>query len=456
MVHSTVLEDGAIEDASGGQNAVHQVWVRPDAEGIVVGQREASVLITRTGAAVLDCLDGERELSWSLAEPGVAYQGDDGRCDLSSGEGTLVTPEPEDEYDDPEEYEGDEEEADEDAEEAPRDEVICAPSAPHTCITFPVRGPVRLVAGEGARPRVLRGLEEAEVAFSESARWLVAETPSAVRVLEVATGRDRLRAPGGRVIAWSGDERWVVTAAEGRTAFRSIDDPSRVHEVPGELRAGSVLFEVGGASVLTCTDDGIERVSLTDGARAPLASTSCASLRVFGSHAVVQGRRESAHHVVDLESGRVLLDFDGDVRSPPAGSTFFHACEGPDLSVIDVLRVERREVAGACRASAIAASGRFWVRVEGLETVSLERDDGATLELWVVWVSGEPHVYAQARDGAVWVPAVEEMALLNAVTRTGDRFRVVRADDEEMLRRFYRASLLADFLDGRPLPAASP
>lgn len=453
--YSSVVEDGAMEDASGGQIAVHQVWVRPDAEGIVVGQRGASVLITRGGAAVIDCLDGERELSWSLTEPGVAHQGDDGRCDLGSGEGTLVTPEPEDEYEDPDEY--DEESEDETAEEEPpSDEVICAPSASRTCVTFPVRGPARLVAGEGARPRVLRGLEEAEVAFSESARWLVAETPSAIRVLEVETGRERLRAPPGRVIAWSADERWLVTSAEGRSAFRGLEEPGRVHEVPHALRAESVLFEAGGASVLTCTDAGVERVSLTDGARAALASTPCTTLRVFGTRAVVRGSRDAAHHVVDLASGQVLLDFEGDVRPPPAGSTFFHVCAGPDLSVIDVVRAERRVVAGACRAPAVASDGRFSARIAGLETVVLERDDGVTLDLRVVWVEGAPHVYAEARDGAVWVLALEEMALLNAVTRTGDRFRVVRADDEDVRRRFYRPSLLGDFLDGRALPPASP
>lgn len=455
--YSTVVDDGAMHDASGGESAVHGAWIRPDAEGIVVGQRGASVLIDRTGVEEIACLDGERELTWSGAEPGVAYQAVDGRCDLRTGEGTLPSPEPEYEYE--EESAGDEEEsagdeADEE-EEAPRDEVICAPAAPGVCITFPVRGPVRLVAGDGARARTLRGLDDASVAFSASARWLAAETPTGIRVVEVASGRDRLRAPAGRVVDWSADERWVVTSAQGRSAFRALDDPRRAHEVPYALRAESVVFEAGGTSALTCTDEGIERVSLADGARALVASTPCTSLRLFGTRAVVHARNDSVQRLVDLEAGRVLFELAGDVRPPPAGSSFFHVCDGADLGVFDVARAERRVVPGGCRATAVAEDGRFWLRVVGLETVRLERLDGAQLDLHVVWGEGAPHVYAEAPDGAFWVPSPDELALLNGVTRTGDRFTVVSADDAEIQRRLYRPTLFADFLDGRPVPTAS-
>jgi hypothetical protein len=451
--YSTVVNDGAMHDASGGESAVHGAWIRPDAEGIVVGQRGASVLIDRTGVEEIACLDGERELTWSGAEPGVAYQAVDGRCDLRTGEGTPPSPEPEYEYE--EESAGDEEEAAGEDEEAPRDEVICAPAAAGVCITFPVRGPVRLVAGEGARARTLRGLDDASVAFSASARWLAAETPTGIRVVEVASGRDRLRAPAGRVVDWSADERWVVTSAEGRSAFRSLDGPRRAQEVPYALRAESVVFEAGGTSALTCTDEGIERVSLADGARALVASTPCTSLRLFGTRAVVHAPNDTVQRLVDLETGRVLLELGGDVRPPPAGSWFFHVCDGPDLGVIDVARAERRVVPGGCRASAVAEDGRFWLRVVGLETVRLERPDGAQLDLHVVWVEGAPHVYAEAPDGAFWVPSPDEVALLNGVTRTGDRVTVVPADDADIQRRLYRPTLFADFLDGRPMPTAS-
>ncbi|MFO0709407.1 MAG: hypothetical protein U0353_06185 [Sandaracinus sp.] len=446
------------EDTSGGQNAVHATWIRPDAEGIVVGQRGVSAVITRSGARVIGCVDGERDLVWSPAEPGVAYQGEDGRCDVGTGQGTLASPDPQDQYEYQYDATGDDEDEEDEpqAEEPPPDEVVCAPLNLDVCITLPERGPARLVNGEGARPRMLRGLEDAGVAFSPSGRYLGLSTRTSLRIVDVATGRDRLRVPAAEIVDFRADERWLVTTAEGRSTFRSLEDPALAFEIPHPLRAATVVFETGTETALACTDAGIERISLTDGARSTVAATPCRTIRVFGANAIVLARGEDVHRIVDLAEGRVLLEVAGELRAPPAGSSFFHTCDGHDLTVVDAARATRRTIAGACAERTIAEDGAFWARTAGLENIVLHRADGAWLELHLVWVGDAPHVYAEAADGAFWVPSADELAMMNVVTRVGDAISVARASDPGAADALYRPTLFADFVDGRPLPTASP
>jgi hypothetical protein len=445
-------------DYTGGEYAIHGVWLRPDAEGIVIGQREATVVVTRGGARVVDCIDGEQDLEWSPLEPGVALQGSDGHCDVASGVGTAPAPAPDygsyssSDYD--EEASGEEEEE----EPPPEDDVICATSNPSVCVTFPARGGApRMSAGPGARSHVIRGANDAVVGFSPDARLAVFTTSSALRIVDVATGRDRMRLPSGEVVDWGPDGHWVATmTTNGRTTFRSLDDVHRSFDVEHMLTAESIVFEPEGG-VLVCSESGIERLSLSDGALSPVATTPCGSIRIFGAHAVVHSPGDLQAHVVDLGTGQVLLDFPHEAQPPPAGSTFFRTCDGADRIVIDVAHATSTRIEGTCSVAASTEDGRTFIRSSDFETVTLERADGASLVLHIVW-QGEANAYAEAPDHAFWVASEDDAELLNVVMRTGARssIRVVSGGDPEMRRRFYRPTLLADFLDGRPLPEASP
>jgi hypothetical protein len=438
-------------DASGGEHAFHVAAIRPDAEGIVIGQREGSMVVTRDGVSLVDCLDGETEISWSPLEPGVALQGSDGQCNVQTSEGSLPTPEPG--YGS---YGYDQEEDDEEEEEAepePQDEVVCAPTDPSVCVTYPARGhTVRLSTGPG-RGRVLRGGDDGQIEFSTAARYLALRTSTALRIVDVATARDVVRAPAGSVVDWGPDDHWVITQVEGGgSTFRSLADTHLALEVARTLAGPeSIVFDATGATALLCSPTGIDRISLTDGALTALSTTPCETIRVFGDHAVVRAHRDEQFHVVDLVSGRVLLDFDASAQPPPAGSSFFYACSDADRTVVDVAHGTMRTVIGACGHTATSEDGSYWISQVSFESLTLGRTDGETLAVHVLWVDGEPHAYAE-HDGTFWVATPDEVGLLNVVVQTGEDIAVTSASDPEMQRRFYRPTLLADFLDGRPLP----
>jgi hypothetical protein len=216
------------------------------------------------------------------------------------------------------------------------------------------------------------------------------------------------------------------------------------------------VFEPGAASALLCSSAGIERLSLADGALTAVSPEACDAIRVFGEHAVVHATGDPHAHVVDLANGQVLLEFDGSARPPPAGSPFFHHCLGSDRVVTDVARATSTTIPGTCARTAVSEDGRYWIAEQSFELITLGRPDGAELDVHVIWVGDTAHAYAEADDHAFWVASADDTSLLNVVARTGDALVVTSGADPEMQRRFYRPTLLADFIEGRPLPVVSP
>jgi hypothetical protein len=136
-------------------------------------------------------------------------------------------------------------------------------------------------------------------------------------------------------------------------------------------------------------------------------------------------------------------------------------CEDDDFVFYDVASGYTRHAApGMCTPADgldLAPDASLRAHVDR-ERVVVRRLDGAEIVVSALLdVEGVPHAIVHASDGAFWVESedeLERLVLRNQTVCASGEPRTELASSPEMRGRFYRPSLLADFFEGRPLPAA--
>lgn len=155
--------------------------------------------------------------------------------------------------------------------------------------------------------------------------------------------------------------------------------------------------------------------------------------------------------------GSMVGTYGEEWRAPLDAEVISRCIEGTeDADSLDVATLEVRHITGGCvGARTRSADASLLARTHGSSVTLTRTVDGARLTLRRF--SGGAGVVAQADDGAVWIETGDDGLSGIAFVREGETIadEVLLGDSDVARRRSYRPTLLADFFEGRPLPAAS-
>jgi hypothetical protein len=426
----------------------------------VTAGRSGSFRWLPSGTEAIGCLSGERPLEFDptgrVIEPG-------GRCDVRTGSGRRGAPIDETSSFDPaycadvvarDAVTGEEFHLSE-AEATPRD-----PGSPppqwvdihRPACDEPSPDDIPYVNSEGADPT--------RAVHSEDMSLVTMPVPVGVRIWDVRSGQPLVTVAGGGAL--------LGTSADGSLLFvrRERDD----HLALITRRGARTRIEAGPAPDLACEPRPVaERagiialhllsgVRLLDAAtlavRAEIAAEGACTMELAGERVLVRRGEEVLAFALDgTPAGTFTAP--ADFRSSGDGTALWR-CENGVLETLDsATGAVRDRWQGACEHVSLAEDAR-WVMIRdvGRSRVRIIRlADGASLVLGMHQDREEamrPFAFAPA-TGVFW--SAEGTAHDLFAVRLGPR---VLEDPlvvgEEAWARFYRATLLADFLEGRPLP----
>lgn len=465
-------EHEAPADPPGGFGGEHAIWSVAFAPGpflAVTAGRGGAYRWSSAGVEAIPCLTGEWPIEFAV--DGRVYEPGGGRCDVRSGHGVAGR------VNDPDSGEYyDQHCVDVLAEEAGGDAY------------FRLSEPTSYERPEGAPPPVWLevrrpwcfegdppngddvpfansvGADPTRAVFSEDDRLVAMPVPTGTRIWDVRTAQPLVTITGGAAM--------LGVSADGTFLFVRRERDAHVAVIT--RRGATTRLDAGPAPALDCEPRPIaERggvialhlesgVRLLDSAtlavRAEIDAPGTCTMELAGERVLVRRGEEVLAFTLDGAPAGTL-GAPTDFRASDDGTALWRCADGV-LDVRDVATGEpRARWAGECSDAVLSPDGRFaLVRNVGLARVRAVRvTDGVSIVLGMHSIdhgTTRPFAFSPA-SGVFWAPDETPHDLFGV--RLGPRV----LDDplvtgEEAWTRFHRATLVADFFDGRPLPTATP